>query len=285
MENRRMGNRPAEIFGYPPHNQTAEAQKARERHWCPFLDKKCIKQSRLIQYPFGVCSVEQRGVTCAICPQRFEELNPATGNSRVLGDIAQHYFGSIDNVLAFPEVKLPNIGSIDYVLVRHKPLRAEVEDFVAVEFQTDSTTGTGAVVQGLEHFVGGQDIITQTYHFGMNTYDTIKRSMTQLFNKGIVYEKWNTHCYWVIQEYIYTNLARRYSFKPEEYTTEHASRFALYEFVTQQGRLCLQPTRIISTTVDEVYQAMRHNPGIPGKDDFVNTLNTKLKARLKVQFE
>ncbi len=222
---------------------------------------------------------------CAVCPQRFEELDPTTGSARVLGDIARHYFGSTDNVLAFPEVKLPNIGSIDYVLVRHKPLRAEVEDFVAIEFQTDSTTGTGAVVRGLEDFISGHDITTQTYHFGMNTYDTLKRSMTQLFNKGIVYEKWNTHCYWVIQEYIYANLVRRYGFKTEGYAADHASRFALYEFVVQQERLCLRPTRFISTTVDEVYQAMRHNPGLPGKDDFVHTLNTKLKARLNIQFE
>lgn len=285
MENRRAGNRPAEIFGYPPYNQTLEARKAREHHWCPFLDKKCIKQSRLLQYPFGVCSAEHHGAICAICPQRFEELDAPTGSSRVLTDIAQHYFGSIDNVLAFPEVKLPNIGNIDYVLVSHKPLRAEVEDFVAVEFQTDSTTGTGTIVQSLTDFIAGQDITTRTYHFGMNTYDTIKRSMTQLFNKGIVYEKWNTHCYWVIQEYIYANLARRYGFKTEGYEAEHASRFALYEFAIQHERLSLHPTRMISTTVDEVYQAMRHNPGLPGKDDFVNMLNTKLKARLRIQFE
>ena len=49
-------------------------------------------------------------------------------------------------------------------------------------------------------------------------------------------------------------------------------------------------TRFISTTVDEVYQAMRNNPGLPDKDEaaslprFVQRLNTKLQARLSVQF-
>jgi hypothetical protein len=49
-------------------------------------------------------------------------------------------------------------------------------------------------------------------------------------------------------------------------------------------------SRLISTTVDEVYQAMRNNPGLPNKDDaaslpeFVQKLNTRLQARLSVQF-
>jgi hypothetical protein len=106
------GNRPAEIFGYPPADRSKVAQQTREQHWCPFVDKVCNKRSRLI----------------------------------------------------------------DYVLVKHKPMQAEVQDFVTVEFQTDSTTGTGKLVQGLRDFVAGQDIQKRTYSFGMNTYDTIKRS-------------------------------------------------------------------------------------------------------------
>lgn len=279
-----MGNRPAEIFGYPLTNTTVDACTAQKRHWCPFVDKPCNKQSRLIQYPMGVCSVEHQGTICAICPRRFEETATTTGNPRILEDIACHYFGSTDNVLAFSEVELPNVGTIDYVLVRHKPLATTVEDFIAVEFQTDSTTGTGAIVQGLEDFIAGRPVSEQSYRFGMNTYDTIKRSMTQLFNKGIVYEAWGTHCYWVIQEYIYANLVRRYGFKSEGYVTDHASRFALYDLVMAGDRLRLQPTRLISTTVEEVYQAMRHNPGLPNKDTFIRTLNTKLNARLSVKF-
>jgi len=68
-------------------------------------------------------------------------------------------------------------------------------------------------------------------------------------------------------------------------TIGHASRFALYRFVRKDDRLALIPTRFISTTVDEVYQAMRNNPGLPDKDEFVQKLNTKLQARLSVQFE
>jgi len=78
-----------------------------------------------------------------ICPHRFEEQGSIKGVSRVLEDIALHYFGDFNNTVVFSEVRLPNVGSIDYVLVRHKPMKPEVEEFVSVEVQSDSTTGTG----------------------------------------------------------------------------------------------------------------------------------------------
>ena len=162
-------------------------------------------------------------------------------------------------------------------------MKPEVEDFVSVEFQSDSTSNTGAVVQGIRDFFEGRDLQGQSYKFGMNTYDSIKRAMTQLMNKGIVYEAWDTKCYWVIQEYIYANLVSRYGFKADGFSPEHASRFALYNLVPKGDRLVLNPSRFISTTVDEVYQAMRNNPGLPGKDKFVEHLNTKLRLKLSVQ--
>ncbi len=126
------GNRPAEVFGYPIGNKSSEAQDIRQEHQCPFVNKRCNKKSRLIDYPFGICSVEHHDRIYAVCPRRFEEQGTIEKIPRVLEDIALHYFGDFNNVIPFPEVKLPNVGTIDYVLVRHKPMRAEVEDFVTV---------------------------------------------------------------------------------------------------------------------------------------------------------
>lgn len=280
-----VGNRPAEIFGYPLENISPEAQDMRQKHWCPFVDNRCNKKSRLIDYPFGVCSAERGGDIHLICPRRFEEEGAIEGVPLVLENIAQHYFGDFNNTIVFSEVKLPNVGSIDYVLVRHKPMKAEVEDFVAVEFQTDSTTSTGGLVQAMRDFMADDKSPQQTYKFGMNTYDTIKRAMTQLMNKGIVYEQWDTKCYWVIQEYIYNNLVSRYGFKQDGFSPEQASRFALYNLVPEKDRFTLKLNRFISASVDEVYQAMRQNPGLPPKDKFVQALNAKLQARLSLEFK
>ena len=122
----RSGNRPAEVFGYPIWNQSEGAHDARKRHWCPFLDRPCNKRSRLIDYPFGVCSAVHGGEFCTICPRRFEEQGTIEGVSRVLEDIALHCFGGFRDTVVFSEVRLPNVGSIDYVLVRHKPMKPKV---------------------------------------------------------------------------------------------------------------------------------------------------------------
>ncbi len=280
-----IGNRPAEVFGHSIYDFSSEAQAYRKKYWCPFASVKCDKKSRLIKYPFGVCSVEHNGDVYSVCPHRFEERDNADSTPRILEDIANRYFGGPSNVICFPEIRLPNVGTIDFVLVHHKPMKAEVDDFVPVEFQTDSTTGTGQLVQGLKDFLAGNDVSSRKYGFGINTYDTIKRSMTQLFNKGIVYESWDIKGYWVIQEYIYANLVRRYGLKESGYSQKHASRFALCNFIRKENRLTLSLTRLVSTTVDEVYQAMRHNPGLPDKDSFIAALNIKLKARLQLKFK
>jgi hypothetical protein len=231
-----------------------------------------------------VCTAERNAEIYTICPRRFEEQGAIEGVPRVLEDIALHYFGNFDNVVVFSEVRLPNVGTIDYVLVRHKPMRPQVEVFLPVELQSDSTTSTGGLIQGVRDFVDGHDLRERTYKFGMNTYDSIKRAITQLMNKGIVYEAWGTTCYWVIQEYIYANLVDRYGLKSDGFSPGDASRFALYNLVRRGGRLTLAPSRFVSTTVDEVYRAMRNNPRLPSKDSFVQTLDAKLQATLDIRF-
>ena len=277
------GNRPSEIFGYPVWDESLAAQNDRRRCWCPFQENRCSKKSRLIDFPFGVCSVEHRGSIHAICPHRFEEQGSSQGVSRVFEDIALHYFGDLDNTIVFSEVRLENVGSIDYVLVRHKPMKPEVDDFVSIEFQSDSTTSMGPLVQSIRGFSQGHNIQSKSYAFGMNTYDSIKRTITQLMNKGIVYESWNTKCYWVIQEYMYANLVNRYGLKLNGFSPNDASRFALYELIRNDHSIEFRFNRFISTTVDEVYQAMRNKPGMPDKDRFVGRLNDKLRPRLSVQ--
>lgn len=269
---------PAEVFGYAIWDHSAEAQQARMRHWCPFVDEPCNKQSRLIDMPFGVCSVHHHEQISAICPRRFEEPGTIAGVSRVLEEIARHYFGDLSNVIHFAEVRLPRVGSIDFVLVKHKPLLPEVDDFVMVEFQTDSTTSTGHLVRGFQDCLAGADVERGHYPSGMNTYDSIKRAITQLLNKGIVYEAWEVKVYWVIQEYIYGNLVQRYGFKHDRYDAAQASRFALYDLRRSGNRIALCSTRMISTSVDEIYRAMRANPNMPAKDDFIERLILQRKV-------
>lgn len=50
-----------------------------------------------------------------------------------LADIALRYFGTTNNVLAYHNVPLGFEGRVAVVMVKHPPLRFELEDFVVVE--------------------------------------------------------------------------------------------------------------------------------------------------------
>lgn len=92
---------PAEVFRHPVDVNTAPAQTDRQRHWCLFADQECDKQSRLIDYPMGVCSVQYGQDIIALSPRRFLQDNT------VFYDIADHHFGGRNDLLLFEEVSVP----------------------------------------------------------------------------------------------------------------------------------------------------------------------------------
>ncbi|MBI4823721.1 MAG: hypothetical protein HY805_05770 [Nitrospirae bacterium] len=114
---------PNEIFTYPLECRTEKAKSAVKRYYCRFLENKCNKQSRTIDYPMGVCSVNYSKNKIIICPHRYLEDN------LVFIEVCKNVFGSTDNTLLFSEVKLDNVGSFDFVLrqfneeVQHLGLR------------------------------------------------------------------------------------------------------------------------------------------------------------------
>ena len=102
-------NTPNEIFTYPINNETTEAQNSVNNYECRFIGKTCDKQSRTINYPMGVCSVNHGKNKPIICPHRFLEDNI------VFKNICESAFGTTNNVLLFKEVKLNAVGAFDFV--------------------------------------------------------------------------------------------------------------------------------------------------------------------------
>jgi len=272
---------PAEVFGFPVTNRSAEAQVIRERFWCPFVDAVCHKKSRLIDYPMVVCSAQVGENTVAICPRRFLQ------DHMVFRDIALDYFGSTSDLLLFSEVRLKGVGSFDYVLVRHKPMSSEIDDFVIVELQTDQTTSTGKLIDALNDFQSGKDVTGKNYGFGMNTYDTLKRSCIQILNKGVVMEQWEQRIYWVFQSPVFDNLSERYD--PEfSDGSDRTNVFVVYDLLPDANMYTLTLQRFVSASVDAMFQALRENPNIPGKDQFVKRLKAyidKKKPSLRLRFQ
>jgi hypothetical protein len=274
-----MAKHPAEVFGVPVHSKSVEVKKGHKKYWCPFADDKCNKQSRLIKYPMGVCSVQYGNDIIALCPRRFLQ------EDTVFKDIADHHFKTRNDLVVFSEIGLSQTGTFDFVMVKHKPLSSEIEDFVVIEFQTGQTTGTGQLVQGLKDFINGEDIDGKSYGFGLNLADIWKRTFTQILNKGIVLENWGHKIYWVIQEPVYQDFLNRYNLNGMSYNDNHATVFMIYDLKQQAGKYDLFQTRIESSSIDDLFNAFRNNPDIPSKQDFVKKLNAKLKARLELKLE
>jgi hypothetical protein len=249
-----MIKHPAEIFGYYFEDRSERAKISRDQHWCPFANDQCNKQSRLIDFPMGVCSIKYGNEIIAVCPRRFLQ------NRIIFRNIAEHYFNTVDNILLFAEVGLKRVGNFDFILVKHKPLSCDVEDFVIVEFQTGQTTSTGKLVEAYTDYLAGKDIRNTSYNFGMNLADIWKRTFTQILNKGIVLEHWGNKAYWVVQEPVYQNFLNRYNLNGMGFNEKYNTVFFIYDIETVGNNCSLVSTRIESSSTDELFNAFRKNP-------------------------
>jgi hypothetical protein len=271
-----MQKHPAEVFGSPVDDRSPRAQGLRDRRWCPFVDAPCEKQTRLLPYPMGVCSVCYGDAVVALSPRRFLQ------DRTVFLDIADHHFGARSDLLLFDEVSVPAaqyLGRFDFVLAKHKPLSGEIDDFVVIEMQTGQTTSTGGLVRALDDFMQGKDVQGTTYPFGLNLADIWKRAFTQVLTKGIVAERWGHKVYWVVQEPVYQNLLDRYHLQGMTYDPAHQTVFFVYDLVRSGDSYRLAHTRAESCTVDSLFRAFRSNFQVPPKDLFLAKLEQKSKQK------
>ncbi len=266
---------PIEIFGYPIENKNRKVLRNRTKFWCPFMNKKCDKQSRTISFPMGVCSVLHKGSKIAICPNRFLQGN------KVFTDVCNEYFGSTDNVLLFKEVGLFKVGNFDFVLVKHKPISSEIEDFCVVEFQTDSTTQTGKLVEALKDFLNGADVSKNRYNYGMNTYNTIKLAYIQMLYKGQVIQKWNKKIFWISQRYVFENMVNRFNLSNLGYSQNNATIFFVYNLFKEGSIYKLKRVYKRSSTIKNLLTAFTKQP-MPDINDFIDVLKGKIELKLGI---
>jgi len=274
----------AEWFGFPIEVRSPEAKHCRQAYCCPFVsgNPRCIKRTRLLPHPFGVCSVEfsPHGIL-ALCPHRFLE------GHRVFRDIAQHSFGTLDNLLLFTEVRAPGrsvLGRFDYILAQHAPLSNEILDFVLIEFQAAQTTSTGALVHAVRDYLEGNfnDASRGHYNFGINWADIWKRSLIQALLKGMAAKAWHSALYWVVQTPVYDNLAHRYGLPTAKQGTSLATmhktiRFALYDLQREGEAIHLVGPRWLAFSVDDLFDALRYQIHLPAREDMLSHLQSLLR--------
>lgn len=230
----------------------------------------------LIDYPFGVSSAHVNDDEVALCPRRFLD------GHTVFKDIAQHHFNTVNDILVFSEIRLEGVGSFDFVMVKHKPMSPEIEDFAAIEFQTGQTTGTGQLVQGLKDYLGGESVFQKSYGFGLNIYDIWKRSFTQILNKGVIMENWQKKIYWVVQEPVYRYFETRYNLQSLEFQPQHSTVFTLYDLKRTKEAFELVASRKISASMDRLFSAFSSNPNIPSVEKFLDAIKRKIEGEAQI---
>jgi len=270
-----MNPNPNEIFGISTENRT---NINNNKYFCRFLNKQCDKQSRMLNYPMGICSVNHNVGKAIICPHRFLE------NNIVFTDIVKDAFGSTNNIILFSEVKLENVGSFDFVLVKHKSISSKIDDFCIVEFQSDSTTGTGKLVYAMQDYMNNKNVLENKYNFGLNTYNTIKLSYVQMLIKGQVMEKWNKSIYWVLQKYVYENMINRFKLIDMEYVKKNNTKFFLYDLFENKDFYNIKLVETKSSSIHNLLKAFTMQP-TPAIDDFIKVLENKIELKLGINIK
>ncbi len=243
----------------------------------PFTWIPSKKQSRLINYPFAVDSVYWNDKVVIIDPVRFLQ------DKIIFRDIAKNIWWTEENVIPLSEVKLKNIWSFDFVLVKHKKFSYEIEDFCLIEIQSDSTTWTWELVKNYKDlFEKWYEKINPPYKFWMNTYNTIKLSFMQMLIKWMVAEKWGKHINWVMQDFVFDNMLNRFDIWKNPYTNEKNTHYFIYwmQRKNEADIFHLNLESKHSYDVTELKRAFDSERDLPTLDYFMNILKKRLISQL-----
>ena len=206
-----------EVFGFPIENQTDRAVRYRDNKLCPFnnIVSNCTKNS--IEFPLGVCSLNNKGKQVIICPIRFRE------DWQIISDAASFIFDGKVAWTHVGEVRLndkfgKSAGNIDYVLVSYDD-RGRVLDFGSLEVQAVYISGnlTGPFTAYLDDPKPDFNW-TQAFKFPKPDFlsSSRKRLIPQIVAKGSILKQWNKKQAVALQTSFYNTLPTLQEFDKSE---------------------------------------------------------------------
>lgn len=203
----------AEIFGYPPEADTAEARRARDDLACPFKGGACTKL--LSAAGTGVCSLRYKAagfessVIWATCANRLSGPPFREAMLRHFGDDAEKAELVTEVRLKDPDLSFDGVG----LLVDED----ESVNFIGIEAQTIDTRG-GRIRPIFEAYVEGapakwKDRYPKRPAFGVNTTNVWKRLLPQVMNKGRMFSDWESKLFVILQDSLFQFIRRRMPLK------------------------------------------------------------------------
>jgi hypothetical protein len=262
----------AEVFGYKVENHSPEAQRVRERKWCPFRMDRCTKYES--HDPLGVCSLIEQAVVVVTCPYRFRE------GGAIFRDAAQVAFGTDRDTVVIPEVPFlrstagpGKLGKIDFVLARHA--HGRLVDFCALEVQSVYMSGE-AMRQEFNHFLEtGQVIEPRTNRHADYRSSSHKRLMPQLMLKVPALRRWGKKVLIAIHEDFYEWLPRCLKVDP----SNAELTWLIYRAEDVGDAYHLRLREAVPTTLEGAVQSLTAAVP-PPRDEFEQQLQAALESHL-----
>lgn len=86
----------------------------------------------------------------------------------------------------------------------------------------------------------------------------------------------------MIQKPVFDYFLHKYRLGALSFDTRNSSVFSLYDLNERGNSLSLKLTSIVSSTVDELFNAFRKNDDIPPVDDFIQRLQIKVNSDIRL---
>ena len=242
-----------EVFGFPIENESERAKRYRDNKLCPYnnIVSNCTKNS--IEFPLGVCSLNNKDKQVIVCPIRFRE------DWIIISDAANFIFDKKATWSHVGEVRLKDkhgksAGNIDYVLVSYDD-KGRVVDFGSLEVQAVYISGnlTGPFTAYLENPTPTFSW-TQAFKYPKPDYlsSSRKRLIPQIIAKGSILNQWNKKQVVALQTSFYNTLPALPEF--DKAVSDFA--FILYDLVpnTETKVLSLKLQRVVYTNFESALE-------------------------------
>lgn len=270
----------AEVFGYPPNNQSEEAVRHREKRLCPFNNKvpNCTKDKA--NNPLGVCTITAGQDVAITCPVRLRE------RWIIADDAAEFFFPAKTNWTSLVEVRLKDkqgqsAGNIDVVLVAYDEA-GKVIDFGSVEVQAVYISGN--VRAPFEFFMEHHTTPEMPTLFSPAAAprpdylsSSRKRLAPQLLFKGGIFHAWGKKQAIVIHRGFYQTLPQMAEVSSNEADLAWLVYDLVYDTVTQRYQLVKGAT-IYTKFAPTMLRLTTTEPG--AVEDFTQLLQAKLDDKL-----
>jgi len=225
-----MSNIQLEAFGEVFSSPRALARFQNRNFTCPFDSRIeiCDKPNRG-EFKYGNCTVKVGQSKRIICPRRFYE-----DNFRILRDIKNFIFPNINSPInCYDEIRISKettdrdrftYGNLDWILINSN----NPNDFCGVEIQTDATTGTGKIKEGIEDLLNGT--LRSHYNFGLNTLASFKGFLPQFIFKGQLFDDWKKPYCAIIQDELWEKFKNKFRIRHKEITSYSTETFLFFVY-------------------------------------------------------